>query len=285
VRNRAKAVQLFDNNPLLTIHTGDVLDSELLSTLSRDVDFIFHGVNYPYHLWKRFMKPVTNLVIEAASQNRATILFPGNIYAYGDTEEPIKEETISIPTTTKGKLRDELETLLSEAANHGKCEVINLRLPDFYGPNVTNGLIKPLFGNAAKGKSMQWMIRADIPHQFVYTPDAAKLFFWLSQESGLPPYYVLNYGGKLVPTMQAMARTISSLAGSTNRLKLFSRPALKMIGWFVPVVRELNENLYQFEKTIVLDDSKLRSKYPDFKETELKQSIEATINWFRRESA
>jgi hypothetical protein len=154
-------------------------------TVSSDKDVIFHGINYPYQHWDTYMKPVTSLVIKAAGQNRATILFPGNIYAFGNIDKPIREETLPNPSTKKGILRDELETMLKEAADSGTCRIINLRMPDFWGPNVTNGLIKPLFGNAAAGKPMQWMIRADIPHQFVYTPDAAKLFFMLSNESGI----------------------------------------------------------------------------------------------------
>jgi len=47
---------------------------------------------------------------------------------------------------------------LQEATDTGHCSVINFRLPDFWVPNVTNGLIKPLFGNAARGKSMTWMV-------------------------------------------------------------------------------------------------------------------------------
>jgi hypothetical protein len=38
--------------------------------------------------------PVTSLVINAARQNGSTILFPGNIYAFGNIGEPISEETV-----------------------------------------------------------------------------------------------------------------------------------------------------------------------------------------------
>lgn len=281
VRNVDKAERLFQKNPLLKIHTGEVTDRELLMSISGDKDVIFHGINYPYQYWGKKMKPVTEMIIRAASQHAATILFPGNIYSYGDIHEPIREETTANPGTKKGKIREDLETMLRDAASQNRCRVINLRMPDFWGPNVTNGLIRPLLGNAAEGKPMQWVIRADIPHQFVYTPDAAKLLFRLSAEPGLPSYFVLNYGGTMVPSVAHFADRISSVCGSPNKIKLYSRRILTMIGWFAPVVREIKENLYQFDHTIILDDSKMRGLYPDFMETRLDDAIAETINWFR----
>jgi len=281
VRNKEKAERLFNKHPLLTIHSGDVNDPGSMAAASSGVDVIFHGINYPYHLWDQYMKPVTSMVIKIAEQQGATILFPGNIYAYGNISSPINEKTIAQPTTKKGSLRFEIEKMLEAAAVKGNCRVINLRLPDFYGPNVTNGLIKPLFGNAAEGISMKWMIRSDVPHQFAYTPDAASIYFKLSQEKNLPPYYVLNYGGIVVPSVSELTKEISYIAGSPNKLKLYSKSLLKLLGMFIPVVRELRENIYQFEHCIKLDDNKLRSIYPEFVETPLAVSIENTIRWYR----
>jgi nucleoside-diphosphate-sugar epimerase len=253
----------------------------LLLDVAEGMDVLFHGINFPYQHWYKLMKPVTKLVIETARQNGSTILFPGNIYAYGNVIEPIKEETVPNPTTKKGMLRLELEEVLEQATEDGKCRVINLRLPDFWGPNVTNGLIKPLFGNAAQRKPMVWMVRADMPHQFVYTPDAARLFYKLSRETDLPSYYILNYGGEVYSSVAELAREISHEAESPPKLKLYSKATLKMLGLFVPVVRELNENIYQFENCIQLDDSKIRAIYPELRETCFQVALRETINWYR----
>jgi len=281
VRDRGKAERLFNKNPLLQILEGDVNDTGRLRSSAKDADVIFFGINYPYHLWDRYMKPVTANVINVATENGATILFPGNIYSFGNMKDPIKESTVPVPASKKGRLRNEMETMLQEAASTGSCRVINLRLPDFWGPNVNNGLILPLLGNAAQGKSMRWMLRADVPHQFAFTSDAAKLFYKLSTEFSLPPYYVLNYGGQLLPSVSIFAERISSVARSPNKLRLYSKRTLRLIGLFVPLVRELLENLYQFENCVVLDDSKLRSLYTDWQDTPLEEAIQETIEWYR----
>jgi len=284
VRNKKKAKTLFSNNPLLEIIEGDVNDLSTLKNVAKDKDVIFHGINYPYNLWGKFMKPITANVIEAAKQNKATILFPGNIYPFGNVSEKITEDSVPKPSTKKGAIRLELKKMLGEAAQKGNCKVIVLRLPDFFGPNVTNGLIKPIFGNAAKKKPIEWLINADVPHQFVYTNDAAKLFFILSKENDLPNYFLINYGGEVVPSIKHWSKTISKISGGPDKVKVNSKTMLNILSWFVPVVKELKENFYQFENAVILDDTKIKNAFPNFQPTKMEDAIAETIDWFRNNS-
>lgn len=281
VRNKQKAKALFDNNELLEIVEGDVTDLAKLKEAALDKDLIFHGINYPYQLWDKFMKPVTQNIIEAAQQNRVTILFPGNIYPFGNVPHEITEESIPTPSTKKGLIRLELNEMLKAATDDGGIKVIVMRLPDFFGPNVTNGLIEPIFGNASKKKPMEWLINADIPHQFVYTLDAAKLFFLLSEKSKLPNYYLINYGGEVVPSLKSFGLLIGKVSGGADKVKVIPKFLLSILAWFVPVVKELKENFYQFENTIQIDDSKIKSLFPDFKATSMEDAIRETIQWFK----
>ena len=281
VRNKLKTEKLFNNNAFLEIIEGDVNDVQKLKSVASDKDVIFHGINYPYNLWSKYMKPITKNILEAAEQNKATILFPGNIYAFGNVTEKITEKSCPKPTTKKGKIRLELNRMLKEASQQGRCKVIVLRLPDFYGPNVTNGLIKPVFGNAAKKKSIEWLINADIPHQFVYTKDASRLFFMLSKETKLPDYFLINFSGEIVPSIKEWSKKISKISGGTDKVKVIPKTVLLFFSWFVPVVKELKENFYLFENTILLDDTKIKDYYPDFQATKPEKAITETINWFK----
>ena len=56
---------------------------------------------------------------------------------------------------------------------------------------------------------------------------------------------------------------------------------LNLLGLFVSDVRELKENYYQFEQSIILDDSKLKNILPDFQSTKLEKSIKHTIDWYK----
>ncbi|GAB3940241.1 NAD(P)H-binding protein [Spirosoma harenae] len=292
VRNRAKAETLFPNQPTLTIVEGDVQDTNLLNQLSVGTDFIFHGINYPYNKWFGHMDTATQKIIDAAAQSRSTIVFPGNVYNFGNAKEPIREETRLNPTlpqpcTRKGQLRVEIEAMMEYAAKAGRCRVINVRLPDFWGPNVLNEGVKPIFVNALKGQAMPWLLTADIPHQSVYTKDAAELIVRLMQrawtlgaQSPDNAYETWNYGGTTVSTMRAWFQQITALTGHPLKIKLYSRFVISLLGLFVPVLREVKEMLYLYENTVLLDDEKLLSTFPDFRPTPMKQALTETLKWF-----
>lgn len=281
VRSRAKAEALFPKQPNLTIAEGDVMDVTLLKRLSADKTHIFHGINYPYNRWFGNMDRVTANVIEAASQNRATLVFPGNIYQYGLTTEPIREDSHPNPCSRKGRLRLELETMMEKAVREDRCRLLTVRMPDFWGPNVLNDGVRPIFENALKGKALPWLSTIDIPHQAVYTPDAAELIVRLMLRPEQKPVEVWNYGGPTFPSMRWFFEKLTEQAGKPLKTTIYSRTFVTIMGLFMPVLREVKEMLYLYENTVVLDDRRLRALFPDFRETPLEKALADTLAWFR----
>ncbi|QMW00180.1 NAD(P)H-binding protein [Spirosoma foliorum] len=294
VRDRAKAEALFPDQSTLTIIEGDVQDAALLNRISADKDVIFHGINYPYNKWFGNMDTATQKIIDAAEQNHATVILPGNVYNFGNTAEPIRENSTPNPCTRKGQLRVEIEAMLEQAATAGRCRVMNVRLPDFWGPNVLNEGIKPIFENALTGKALPWIVNADIPHQSVYTKDAAEIIVrlllrdWSSRTQPTTttaadkPYEVWNYGGTTVPSMRAWFEQITSLTGKPLKVQLYSRFIISVLGLFMPVLREVKEMLYLYENSILLDDQKVLALFPDFRPTPMKQALTETLTWFAK---
>ncbi|QJW88598.1 NAD(P)H-binding protein [Spirosoma taeanense] len=282
VRNRAKAEALFSNQPTLTIVEGDAQNASLLNRTAQGKTHIFHGINYPYHRWFGNMDRVTQKIIDAAAQSQATIVFPGNVYNFGNAQEPIREDSQPNPVSRKGQLRVELEDLLEAAAHAGRCRVLNVRLPDFWGPNVLNDGVRPIFENALNGKALPWLINADIPHQAVYTPDAAELIarLMLRDPSASSPYEVWNYGGTTISSIRSWFEQISRLVGKPLKIQLYSRFAINGLALFLPVLREVKEMLYLYENTVLLDDQKIRAAFPDFSPTPMRQALTETLTWF-----
>ncbi|WP_234733068.1 NAD(P)H-binding protein [Tellurirhabdus bombi] len=285
VRNRGKAEKLFSNAPTLTIAEGDAQNADLLKQLAVGKDFIFHGINYPYPEWFGNMDAVTRNVIEAAAttDQPATIVFPGNIYNFGNSKTPIREESQPSPCTRKGQLRVDLEAMLKEAATKERCNVLNVRLPDFWGPNVLNEGIRPIFEGALTGKAMPWIANARIAHQAVYTPDAAEVMVQLMQEAvelPLGTYQVWNYGGEIWPSARWFFEKLTRLTGKPLKVRVYPPLLFRFLGLFSPMMRELTEMLYLFENTVVMDDEKLRKKLPDFQPTPLEKAMTDTLAWF-----
>ncbi len=281
VRNVAKANNLFKSNPNVEIIKGDVQDLELLKKISADKNYIFHGINYPYDKWFGNMDTATVKVIEAASINKALIIFPGNVYNFGNLLL-IKENSTQNPCTRKGALRVELEKNLYVAANQGKCKVLNVRLPDFWGSNVLNEGMKPIFVNALNGKALPYMIATNIPHQMVYTKDAAEIIVRLMQKGLEKPYENYNYGGYVHPTVKGFLNQISRIAVAPEKITVYPKWLFSVLGIFNPVMKEVKEMTYLFENTVILDDSKVRKLFPDFTETPLDEAVTETLDWFRQ---
>lgn len=282
VRNRRKAEDLFGTPTHLTIVEGDAQDRELLIRLGGQATHIFHGINYPYDKWQGNMERVTRYVIAAAEANKSTILFPGNIYNFGCISTEIREDSPQNPCTRKGVIRVYLERLLQEAAQQGLCKTIIVRLPDFWGPNVMNEGIAPIFRAALQGKAMPWLYRNDIPHQMVYTPDAARVFYELVQLQPDTAFAVFNHGGEVVPSIKAWQAQIAEAAGHEPRYKLHPGWLFKTLGLVMPVMREIAEMGYLWENTLLLNDNKLRATLATVPHTPMPQAIEETLDWFRK---
>ena len=280
VRNKEKAIKLFNNNPLLEIIVGDVNNLNQLKEISANKEFIFLGINVPYQLWEEQMENIISNVILSAKQNTATILFPENNYAFGNIDESITESTVPLPSTKKGKLRLRLVNMLKKAAESNDCKVIIIRLPDFFGPNVTNALIKPIFENAVNNKPIKWLINADIPHQFAYTPDIAKYFHILSQEENIKDFFLINYAGITVKSLKILSEKVSDIASNPAKIKVAPKFILNILALFVSEVKELKENFYQFENSIILNDMKIKNMYPNFKNTNLEIALKTTLHWY-----
>lgn len=281
VRSRTKAINLFGQGALLEIVEGDARDKELVASLAKGRKYIFHGINFPYDKWEGNMEAVTTNVIEAARANKALILFPGNIYNFGMTS-PIFEDTPQAPVARKGQIRVMLENMLKSASESGACRVLIVRLPDFFGPNVTNGLMEPIFKNALEGKPMKWLVRKDIPHQLVFIQDAGDLFVKLADRDNLANFEVVNFGGVIVSSIESWMENIGLAAGSAPKAKAIPKFALTVLSPFMPVIKEVKEMSYLFENNIELNDDKLKSILPDFKPTSIESANRQTLRWFRQ---
>jgi NAD(P)-dependent dehydrogenase (short-subunit alcohol dehydrogenase family) len=69
------------------------------------------------------------------------------------------------------------------------------------------------------------------------------------------------------------------------KVAVASRPMIRLGGLFNPLVRELNETLYQFERPFVSDASKFQAAFGPFEPTPHRAAVSRTVDWFRRRYA
>ena len=54
-----------------------------------------------------------------------------------------------------------------------RCSI--LHLPDFYGPGVHVSTLQNALNEAASGKTVNWLGRADVQREYIYVPDAMRI--------------------------------------------------------------------------------------------------------------
>ncbi len=284
VRNKEKAIRYFGVHENIQIVEGDVLDTILLNELAKKVDYIFHGLSASYQYWEAFMPVATRKIVEAATQNRAKVIFPGNNYSFGLMKTPITELTPHNPNHSLGEVRAELEAYLEAEAKAGNIKTLIVRVSEIWGPGVTNPAIAPIFEKVQRGKAMPWVFTTKVPQQFAYNLDVGKIMLDLAEQSK-QDYEVFNYAGTTFESIEWWFRKIAIQARQTFKQRVLSKGFIKILALFLPVMNSIADLAYKWENTILLDDSKLRGSTIDINKTPLDTAILNTLKWFQEHGA
>src|SRR4029077_4755118 len=150
--------------------------------------------------------------------------------------------------------------LALEAQKKGQLDSLIVRLPDFYGPNADIGLANPMFRAALAGKTANWVGPVNQPHEFVYVPDTGPVIVDLASRAECFGE-AWNFGGAATINSMDFVTRIYRAVGRGPKYRTVGAGMLKFLGWFNPNLREVVEMLYLQETPVILDDSKLTSKF------------------------
>jgi nucleoside-diphosphate-sugar epimerase len=163
-------------------------------------------------------------------------------------------------------VRATIATKLLDAVRRGELQALIARSADFYGPGARISLLESvLFARLRSGKAPQWVGDPERVHTFSYTPDIGRALAMLGQNPNafgqtwhLPTAQTLN--GSAV-TGRALTRAACAIARQPDRLQVAPRWLLHAMGWFVPVLRENREMMYQYEHDYRFDSRKFEQKF------------------------
>jgi nucleoside-diphosphate-sugar epimerase len=220
-------------------------------------------------------------VADAAEAAGARLVVVENLYMYGPTDGPMTESTPLAATGKKGGLRARLSTDLLERHAAGRMRVAIGRASDYYGPRAVNSAVgEQFFAAIARGKTPRWMGRLDQPHALSFLPDIAAGLVTLGEhpEADGQAWHL--------PVSPALTGTewserTAAIVGRPVRPSRVTRPMLIGLGLFMPLLRELRETLYQWERPWVVDDSKFRTAF-GVGATDADEGIRRSLEWFDR---
>ncbi|ABS24266.1 NAD-dependent epimerase/dehydratase family protein [Anaeromyxobacter sp. Fw109-5] len=264
---------------------GDAADAAFCAEAARGAAAVYHCMNPPYsaRAWADLVPRFATNLARAAGGAGARLVVLDNLYALGRTGgHPMREDTPPAPVSRKGEIRARTQALLAEAQRRGEVRAVVGRASDFYGPGGEQSFFGPRFWPAALGgRPVTWIGNPDTPHSYHFIPDVARALAALgtADDDVLGRTFMLPCA-PAEPTRALVAR-LSAALGREIRLRVLPRPLVRAIALAVPIVRELDEMLYQWEEPFVVDDRRFRARFPELVPVAPDAGATETVAWAR----
>lgn len=281
-----KEIRLAGRNPK-KINESDVLSKADL-TQSDEVDkavsgcevaYLTAGLPYNITTWQKTWPVIMQNVIEACIRNHCRLVFFDNIYLYaGDNLNPIKETNPVKPPSRKGKVRSDIVQIIWNAVAQRGLEALIARCADFYGPSIKNNsvLTETIFKPLSEGKSANWLGSDRYKHSYTYTIDAAKATALLGNtKSAFGETWHLPTA-KNPLTGKEWIELIAGEMGVKPKYRVVSKTMVRLMGLFLPVMGEMHEMLYQYDRDYVFNSDKFEEKFA-FKPTPYVEGVRQII--------
>jgi nucleoside-diphosphate-sugar epimerase len=261
----------------------DVTDFKqtLQAVQGSSVVYLLVGLQYRINIWRESWPKIMTNAINACKEANAKLIFFDNVYMYGKVAGAMTEETLYNPSSKKGEVRAQIATQLLNEAKAGNIKALIARAADFYGPradktSVANMLV---FDNLKRGKKAKWLINADVPHSFTYTPDTGKALYMLAQREDafnqtwhLPTAANPLTGREFV---QLAAETMNAKDGVT----VLPMWMMQLAGLFNSDIKESVEMSYQNKYAYIFDSSKFNQAF-NFQPANYREGIKATAEYY-----
>lgn len=263
---------------------ADFTDRDAAIEAMAGASVVYHCAAPAYTRWAEEFPALQANVADAAERAGAKLVAIENLYMYGPSDGPMTEGTPMAATGRKGSVRARLSEDLLARHRDGRLRVAIGRASDYYGPRAVNSAVgEQFFAAVAAGKTPRWLGRLDRPHSLSYLPDIAAGLVTLGERDAADGM-VWHLPVSPALTGAEWAERTSGVIGRPVRPAVVARPMIVALGVFMPLLRELRETLYQWERPWVVDDAKFRTAF-GVASTDVEDGIRASVAWFQGRGA
>jgi nucleoside-diphosphate-sugar epimerase len=265
---------------------GDAADASFCAEAAKGASAVYHCMNPPYSAkaWAELVPRYMDNLIAASAKAGARLVVLDNLYMLGRTGgKPMNEDTPVSPCSGKGEIRARAAERLFDAHRRGEVRAVCGRASDFYGPRGTAGthlgdfFWKPALG----GKTARVLIDPDAIHTYHYIPDVAAGLAVLGtcEDDALGRPWMLPCAP--AETLRQLVARMSRALGRPLRVGRVPRWIVRIAGLVVPLMRELDEMMYQWEEPFIVDDRRFRERFGAVP-TDRDAAARATVEWAAR---
>ncbi|MEV6579960.1 NAD-dependent epimerase/dehydratase family protein [Streptomyces sp. NPDC051582] len=264
----------------------DATDGRPVAGLARGAAAIYQCAAPPYHRWANEWPSLISSVCAAAEETGAVLVMLGNLYGYGPVDGPLTEGLPPAATGTKGRVRAAGWEVARKLHEEGRVNAVEVRACDFFGPGVTDGghLAGRVMPRLLRGKPVSTLGDPEAPHSWSYVPDVARALVEVADDK--------RAWGRAwhVPTEPAlsvreMVDRLATRAGTGPVAVRRLPPAvLGAAALFSPLIRELKEIRYQFDRPFIVDSTAYEAEFA-VRATPVARQVEETVDWWRGRAA
>jgi nucleoside-diphosphate-sugar epimerase len=271
-----------------SLRTGDAADALFVDEAVRGASVVYHCMNPPYSAdtWSHVLPRWRTAIVAAAARAGARVVLLDNIYLLGRPGgQKLSEASPIAPCSRKGEIRAREWQAWLAAHHKGDVPVVCGRGSDFYGPGATESYFGDAFMPKALGSGVALTLtRLDTPHTYHYTLDVAAGLAELgaAAEADTGRWWMLPAAPAV--STQGMLDLIGGCLGQKLRVQTVPTLAIRGLGLFMPVMRELGEMGYQWSEPFVVDDRAFRTRFATAP-TPLEQGVPAMVDWARQHYA
>lgn len=266
----ADKIRLVSRNPQKVNETDELYPIDVfdLSQLDKaiagsEVVYVVIGFEYKLSIWQDIWPRFLQEVINACKKHQAKLVFFDNVYMYDKSAIPFMTEAAPIHAPSKkGAVRQQLHEMIMKEVAKGELTALIARAADFYGPdNKNSGLNMMVVDNLMKGKKAQAFGNINKIHTYTYTPDAGKATALLGNTAD-----AYNQVWHLPTTKEKLTNRewIQLVADELKvEAKIQAVPVwmIKILGLFIPIMKEFPEMLYQYEQDYIFDSTKFEQRF------------------------
>ncbi len=279
-------IRLVSRNPRKVNETDELFSADLSNpaiveqaVAGSDVVYLVVGFDYNLKVWEEKWPRLMKATINSCIKNKARLVFFDNVYSYDINSIPhMTEESPYNPPSRKGAVRMQIAEMIMDEVKAGKLMALIARSADFYGPDNDKSFVNEMvYKNFKKGMRANWFLDADKKHSFTFTPDAAKATALLgnTHDAYNTVWHLPTDRNTL--TGREFIRLFSTEMKVANKLFVMPLWMIKAAGIFVPIMKEMPEMMYQYDRDYFFDSSKFEKRF-NFKVTPYEEGVKLTVN-------
>jgi nucleoside-diphosphate-sugar epimerase len=270
LRKYTDKIRLVSRSPRRVNNTDELmsLDLTLPAAIDRavkgsDVVYLVVGFDYNIKVWESQWPTLMKNTIDACIKYNARLVFFDNVYSYDESEIPhMTEESRINPPSRKGEIRRDINEMLLSSVREGKLNALIARCADFYGADSNTSIpYQVIVRNLVAGKSASWFIRSDVCHSFTYAPDAARATALLGNTpDAFGHVWHLPTDSSRI-TVAEFTDLVAAELKEKAHIRIIPMFIVRMMGIFNPLMKEMSEMMYQYDRDYFFDSSKFVKRF------------------------